>query len=123
MYSSLSNTHHRFIHYNSKCVHMSQKHVTARVPEDLYEAIETIQREEQTDRSTAVKRLLQRGVDDWTVEAAVRRYRDGDLSLGAAAEFADLSVWQMLDVLEERNVEVNYTEADLSDDLAAATDR
>jgi predicted HTH domain antitoxin len=102
---------------------MSQKHVTARVPEDLYEAIETIQREEQTDRSTAVKRLLQRGVDDWTVEAAVRRYRDGDLSLGAAAEFADLSVWQMLDVLEERNVEVNYTEADLSDDLAAATDR
>lgn len=102
---------------------MSQKHVTARVPEDLYEAIEVIREEEQTDRSTAVKRLLQRGIEDWKLEVAVSRYRDGDLSLGGAAEFADLSVWRFLDVLEERNVEVNYTESDLADDLATITDR
>lgn len=102
---------------------MSGKHVTARVPEDLYEAIESIREEEQTDRSTAVKRLLQRGVDDWRVEAAVRRYRDRELSLGAAAEYADLSIWRMLDVLEERNVEINYTEEDLEADIAAVKER
>ena len=42
---------------------------------------------------------------------------------GAAAEFADLSVRRFLDVLEERDVEANYTGADLADDLAAVRDR
>ncbi|MFC7082197.1 hypothetical protein [Halorussus caseinilyticus] len=59
---------------------MSQKHVTTRVSEDLYEKIERIQQEEQTDRSTAVKRLLERGVGDWQIETAVRRYREGTIS-------------------------------------------
>jgi len=98
---------------------MSQKQVTARVPEDLYEAIETIREEEQTDRSTAIKRLLERGIENWQLETAVRRYQDGTVSLGRAAELADVSVWRMLDVLGERGVDVNYTEADLEADRDA----
>jgi predicted HTH domain antitoxin len=101
---------------------MSQKHVTARVPEDLYEAIEEIRDEEQVDRSTAVKRLLERGIDDWRVETAVRRYHEGEVSVGRAAELAGLSPWRFQDILAERDVEANYTEADLAIDIAAARD-
>lgn len=101
---------------------MSQKHVTARVSEDLYEKIEQIQKEEQTDRSTAVKRLLERGVGDWQIETAVRRYREGTISLGRAAEIADMSIWRFLDVLDNRDVEMNYDESDLEADLAAVRD-
>lgn len=101
---------------------MAGKHVTARVPEDLFEAIERVQTAEQTDRSTAIKRLLERGVDDWRVETAVRRYRDGEVSLGRAAELADLSPWRFLDVLDDRGVEATYTEADLAADVAGVRD-
>jgi predicted HTH domain antitoxin len=101
---------------------VSQKHVTARVPEDLYEAIEEIRAEEQVDRSTAVKRLLERGIDDWRVETAVRRYREGEVSVGRAAELAGLSLWRFQDVLAERGVEANYSETDLATDIAAARD-
>lgn len=101
---------------------MSGKHVTARVPEELFEEIEHVREAEQTDRSTAIKRLLERGVEDWRVEYAVDRYRDGEVSLGRAAELADLSSWRFLDVLAERGVEVNYAEADLAADLAAVRD-
>jgi predicted HTH domain antitoxin len=101
---------------------MSQKHVTARVSADLYKKIERIQEEEQTDRSTAIKRLLERGVGDWQVETAVRRYREGTVSLGRAAEIADVSIWRFLDILEERGVEMNYDESDLEADLAAVRD-
>ena len=101
---------------------MSQKHVTARVSEDLYEKIERIKDEEQTDRSTAINRLLERGVGDWQIETAVRRYRNGTVSLGRAAELADVSVWQFLDVLDERGVEMNYDESDLEADIAAVRD-
>jgi len=101
---------------------MSQKHVTARVSEDLYEKIERIRDEEQTDRSTAINRLLERGVGDWQIETAVRRYRNGTVSLGRAAELADVSVWRFLDVLDERGVEMNYDESDLEADIAAVRD-
>lgn len=101
---------------------MSQKHVTARVSQDLYEKIERIREEEQTDRSTAIKRLLERGVGDWQVETAVRRYREGTVSLGRAAELADVSVWRFLDILDERGVEMNYDESDLEADIAAVRD-
>lgn len=101
---------------------MSQKHVTARVSEDLYEKIERIQEEEQTDRSTAIKRLLERGVSDWQVETAVRRYQDGEISVGRAAKLADVSIWRFLDILGERGIEMNYDESDLEADLAAVRD-
>ena len=97
---------------------MSQKHVTARVPEDLYEAIETIREEEQTDRSTAIKRLLERGIEEWRIDSAVDRYREGAVSIGRAAEIADVSIWRLLDILDDRGVEANYTESDLASDLA-----
>jgi predicted HTH domain antitoxin len=98
---------------------MSKKHVTARISEDLYEAIEQLRDEERLDRSTAVAQLLERGVEDWRIDTAIRRYRDGDVSLGRAAEMAGLSLWRFLDILKDRRVEVNYTEADLGTDVAA----
>jgi predicted HTH domain antitoxin len=54
-----------------------------------------------------------------SVEAAVGRYRDGSVSIGRAAELADVSIRQFIEILEERDVEVNYDESDLEDDLRA----
>ncbi|WP_049969510.1 UPF0175 family protein [Haladaptatus cibarius] len=101
---------------------MSQHHITTRVPDDLYEAIEMIQETERTDRSTAVKRLLERGVEEWRLDTAIRQYRDGELSLGKAAEVAGISYWRFLDVLESRGIEMNYDESDLESDFAAVRD-
>lgn len=98
---------------------MGQKHVTARIPEEMYEAIERIRDEEHADRSTVIKALLERGIDEWQLEDAVARYRDGQVSLGAAADRAGLSIWRFLEVLEGRGISANYTEADLEADIAA----
>ena len=101
---------------------MSQHHVTTRVPDDLYEAIERIQETERTDRSTAVKRLIERGVEEWQLDSAVQQYRDGEVSLGKAADIAEVSHWRFLDLLESRGVEMNYDESDLEADIAAVRD-
>lgn len=47
------------------------------------------------------------------------RYRDGQVSLGAAADRAGLSIWRFLEVLEDRGISTNYTEDDLEADIAA----
>lgn len=101
---------------------MSQKHVTARIPEEMYEAIERIRHAEHTDRSTAIKTLLERGIDQWRLDEAVERYREGQATLGAAADQAGLSLWRFLEVLDDRGVAVNYTPDDLAADLEAVRD-
>lgn len=98
---------------------MSKEHVTARIPEDLHEAIEEIRDAERLDRSTTIARLLERGVEDWRLDRAVEGYRDGEVSLGRAAELADVSLWRFLDELDERGVPTNYSENDLAADIAA----
>lgn len=100
---------------------MSQKHVTARVPDDLYEEIERVQDVEKTDMSTTVKRLLQEGVENWKISNAVERYRRGDVSMGRGAEIAGVPVWEFMEILEDRGVEVGYTEEDLEDDVSLVT--
>ena len=100
---------------------MSQKHVTARVPDDLYEEIERVQDVEKTDMSTTVKRLLQEGVENWKVSNAVERYRRGDVSMGRGAEIAGVPVWEFMEILEDRDIEVGYTEEDFEDDVSLVT--
>lgn len=102
---------------------MSQKHVTARIPEEMYEAIERIRDAEHTDRSTAIKALLERGIDQWRLDEAVDRYRDGRATIGVAAEQAGLSLWRFVDVLDDRGVTVNYTAGDLAADLDAVREQ
>ena len=53
------------------------------------------------------------------VETAIQRYREGSVSIGRAAELADVSIRQFIEVLDERDVKMNYDESDLEDDLRA----
>lgn len=49
---------------------------------------------------------------------AVELYREGKLSLGKAAELAGVkSKWEMLMLLSERGVPLDYTAEDAKDDL------
>ncbi|OPY49062.1 MAG: hypothetical protein A4E49_03274 [Methanosaeta sp. PtaU1.Bin112] len=49
---------------------------------------------------------------------AVELYREGKLSLGKAAELAGAkSKWEMLMILSERGVPLDYTAEDAKDDL------
>lgn len=42
------------------------------------------------------------------LESAVQDYLNDKVSLGRAAEMADLSIWEMLDELKKRNITLSY---------------
>ncbi len=50
---------------------------------------------------------------------AVELYREGKVSMGKAAEIAGLSKIEMMGVLREKKVPLQYTEKDLEEDLKA----
>ena len=92
--------------------------ISTRVPEDLEAELEAYLESERLDRSTAVRKLLSEGLEDWRRERALERFADGEVSLAKAAELADLSVWEFADLVADADdawVSGDHLEADLDE--------
>ena len=76
---------------------------TIRLSEDLARAILHRARLENVDESTAIRQLLAIGVKDY----AVKLYREGKTSLTEAANLADITVREMIDLLLDHGVKGN----------------
>lgn len=53
------------------------------------------------------------------ISIAIELYREGKVSMGKAAEIAGISKIEMMGVLRERKVPLQYSEDDLEEDLKA----
>lgn len=92
--------------------------ISARLPDDLEADLETYVDEEMLDRSTAVRKLLAKGLAEWRRDRAVERLRDGEVTFTRAADIAGMNVWDFADLLAERNVtwvSGSHLEADLDE--------
>lgn len=92
--------------------------VSARVPDDLEAELESYVEEEHLDRSTAVRKLLPEGLDEWRRERALGLLADARVSFSRAAEIAELSVWDVAPLAREHDVtwvSADHLDADLED--------
>ncbi|WP_436927618.1 hypothetical protein [Halosimplex amylolyticum] len=92
--------------------------ISARVPDELEAELEAYLDEENLDRSTAVRKLLTEGLDEWRRERALDQLEAGRITVSAAAEQAGLSVWELTQLAQERDI--TWVDDDhLEDDLDA----
>lgn len=92
--------------------------VSARIPDDLEARLEEYIDEENLDRSTAVRKLLTEGLDDWRREKALERLEAGETTLSRAAEIAGMNVWEFAALAKDRNVTWvadDHLESDIDD--------
>ena len=69
--------------------------------EQNFEFLSELTKEERTDLSKTVRDLVTRG----RILLAVEKYRDGEASLGKAAELAGVRIGQMMQILADFRVE------------------
>jgi predicted HTH domain antitoxin len=84
------------------------KTMSIRMDRDIYEFLSEITKEERSDLSKTVRDLVTRG----RLLLAIEKYRDGEVSLGRAAELAGIPVGQMMTVLSEFAVESRIEKED-----------
>lgn len=77
------------------------KTLSVRMDRDNYEFLSEMSKAERSDLSKAVRDLVTRG----RVLLAIERYRNGEASLGRAAELAGIPVGQMMTILAEFGIE------------------
>jgi len=93
--------------------------ISARLPKERVKLIEEIAREEKVDKSTILDRALEHYTKEWKLRKAIESYREGLVTLSRAAEIAEISVWEMIDVLAERKIPPQYDIEDFEEDLKA----
>ena len=91
--------------------------VASRLPQELVRDLELIERYEQTDRSTTVRKLLRRAIAEWKLDFYGRQYGEGAMTLARAAQEAGVSLWEMMDYTRQRRVAAQYDLEDLQQDL------
>lgn len=95
-----------------------ERMVGARLPEALMADLEKVEKVEQTDRATTLRKLLHRALRDWKLEHYSGEYAQGRITLAKAAEEAGVSLWEMLDSVRQRRIPAQYSLEDLDHDLA-----
>ena len=91
--------------------------VGTRLPSELVRELAFIEEVEQSDRSTTVRRLLSKAIQQWKLEHYARLYGDGKLTLARAARDAGVSLWEMMDYACARKVPAQYDLKELQRDL------
>ena len=92
--------------------------ISARVPDDLEEELETFIDEEGLDTSTAIRKLLSEGLDEWRTEQVLERLERGEVSFNNAAERAGVDLWELARLAQKRDITWvgdDHLESDLDD--------
>ncbi|MBM3934101.1 MAG: hypothetical protein FJ319_07345 [SAR202 cluster bacterium] len=92
--------------------------VGSRLPEEMVRDLETIERLEQSDRATTVRKLLAKAIASWKLDYFARQYGDGKVSTARAAREAGVTVWEMMEYLRLKKITSQYDMAALDHDLA-----
>lgn len=93
--------------------------ITTRVNESLIELIDRIAAEEGMDRSTVLRRFIEKSAKKWLVKKSLIEYQDGKLTLRQAAKFSGITIWQLIEAARSKKVYFPYNDDDLKDDLRA----
>ncbi len=94
-----------------------ERMVGTRLPASFIADLEEIEKAEQSDRSTVLRKLLYRAIKEWKLEYYAQEYAEGRLTTGKAAGLAGVSVWEMLDYLRQRKIPAQYGLDDLEHDV------
>ncbi|MBI2137647.1 UPF0175 family protein [Candidatus Woesearchaeota archaeon] len=92
--------------------------ISVRLGKDILKELSGVEKKWQSDRSEAVRRLLVSALQQERINAAMDNLANHKISVGKAAEVCGMNLWEMLDLLKQRNIDwTGYSEEDLERDL------
>ena len=97
--------------------------LSTRVSKDIRKDLEEFMRAEKLEKSSAVRRLLRVGLEEWKKRRSVDLLERGEISFNKAAELADLDVWTFADLLRQSGGNWVRSVEKVKADLDAAAER
>jgi predicted HTH domain antitoxin len=99
---------------------MTEISISARIPEDIFQELETFMKEESLEKSASIRKLLSEGLHHWKEERALKLLSEGKVTFLKAAQMSGISVWDLADIVREKGVVWIKSEKYLADDIQKA---
>lgn len=84
---------------------MVSKPLGVRVPEEIERHLKEFMELEGVNKSTAVRKILKRGISEWRKGRALELLGQGKITFARAAELAGVSLWEMSELVRDRKIE------------------
>ena len=94
--------------------------ISTRIPEDIEKELIWYANKERIGRTIALRKILDIGLKEIRLEYALDLYQKGKIGIGRAAKIANMSIWDILDIVREKRIPMNYTIKDVEKDLEMA---
>jgi len=99
------------------------KAISLRLPKKTLSELDDLARSEDRARSALVREILEDGVREKKIERSIELYRNGRASLWKSARLAGLSLWELVEAMSSRGIQIQYSEHDLEEDMKALEER
>ena len=92
--------------------------ISVRLKKPILKDIMEVEKEWQTDRSEAIRRLLAQAIHDWKIKNALENLKMHKISISKAAGECNISLWEMVEMVREKSIDwTGYSGEDLDKDL------
>ena len=91
--------------------------LTFRTDKDLLEGFLGLLRHDELEKAAEARLVFKIGVMERRKQLALEKYRKEEVTLEKAAEIADLSTFEFIDVLQKENVQYNLDASAVKDYL------
>jgi len=93
--------------------------IATRVAEEVEEYITQVMKAEGLDKSSTIRKLLLKGIDQWRLERAIEGLKSGKVTISKAAEMAGITIYEMVEIVREKKIDyIHITRAELEEELA-----
>ncbi len=91
--------------------------VSTRIEEGMLLEIDKLSKERQIDRASLLRNLIVEGLVIEKKKKVMSMYKERRISIAKAAEMLNIDLWQMIDIIKEENLYIDYSEEELKEDL------
>ncbi len=96
---------------------MNASTVSTRIDKEMLSEIDELSKEKQMDRASFLRNLIVEGLSIERKKKVLSMYKDRKISLAKASEMLNVNLWDMLDLIEEEGIYLDYSEEELREDI------
>ncbi len=94
--------------------------LSLRLPKEIFKSADELSRLDHSDRSSILRKAIEKGLSDLKVETAINEYRQQKLTLSEAAKLAGLAVGEFMDLAVEHGIRSRWTLKDIESEKKIA---
>ena len=87
------------------------------IPKELHNELEELQKIMRIDKSTLIRLLLNKSVQELRIGHAIEEYKKGKITFGKASELAGLNIWEWIDEVHKQGVQSTFSLEDAREEL------